>query len=87
MAKLSAKDQAELERLQAAAAAAEDDDDDEVEYGFKDGGYVRGKAGRVRKVVTSRGEKFDPDETPEDDTPEVKDDGKGKTVRFGRQVG
>jgi hypothetical protein len=59
MAKLSAEERAELEaRL---AADDDDDDDDEMEVGFADGSYVRGRARRVHEAAAARGLKLRPD--------------------------
>lgn len=59
MAKMSKEERAELEaRL---AADDDDDEDDEVEVGFSDGSYVRGRYSRVSKAASARGVKLEPD--------------------------
>ena len=68
--KLSKEERAELEAK--LAADDEDDDDDEVEVGFSDGSYVRGRYRRVSEAAAARGVKLRPDPAPEGD------EGKGK---------
>lgn len=68
MAKLTKEERAELE----AKLAADDDDDadgDEIEVGFSDGSYVRGRYSRVSEAAAARGMKLKPDAA----------DGDGKT--------
>lgn len=64
MAKLSPEERKALED-QLAADDASDDDDDEVEVGFGDGSYVKGKFRRVQDAAAARGFKLKPDPEPE----------------------
>lgn len=84
MARLSPEERKALED-QLAADDAADDDDDEVEVGFGDGSYVKGKFRRVQDAAAARGFKLRPDPSPEKDEPAAK----GSNVkRFsGRRVG
>ena len=70
--KLSKEERAELE-ARLAADDDDDDDDDEVEVGFSDGSYVRGRYRRVSEAAAARGVKLRPDPAPEGD-----EGGKGK---------
>lgn len=64
MPKMSAEERADLEsRL---AADNDDDDDDEVEVGFADGSYVRGRYSRVKKAAHARGVKLEADPEPDE---------------------
>jgi hypothetical protein len=61
MPKLTPEERAELE---ARLAQDDDDDDDEVEIGYPDGSYTRGKYRRVAGIARARGYKIDPDPEP-----------------------
>lgn len=86
MARLSPEERKALED-QLAADDAADDDDDEVEVGFGDGSYVKGKFRRVQDAAAARGFKLRPD-PPADDDSKGKGGGQGGNVkRFsGRRV-
>lgn len=64
MARMSPEERRELEDRLAADDAA-DDDDDEVEVGFGDGSYVKGKFRRVEQAAAARGFRLKPDPEPE----------------------
>lgn len=66
MAKLSPEERKALED-QLAADDAADDDDDDIEVGFADGSYVKGKFRRVSEAAAARGLKLRPDPKPEGD--------------------
>jgi hypothetical protein len=66
MARLSPEERKALED-QLAADDTADDDDDEVEVGFGDGSYVKGKYRRVADAAAARGFKLKPDPAPEGD--------------------
>lgn len=66
MARLSPEERKALED-QLAADDAADDDDDEVEVGFGDGSYVKGKFRRVSEAAAARGFKLKPDPPAEGD--------------------
>ena len=76
MPKLSKEERAELEARLAEDDA--DDDDDEVEVGFADGSYVRGRYRRVSEAAAARGFKLRPDPPADDD---------GKTGKTGKASG
>ena len=84
MARLSPEERKALED-QLAADDAADDDDDEVEVGFGDGSYVKGKFRRVQDAAAARGFKLRPDpEEPKDGKTSPKGD---NVKRFsGRRV-
>ena len=84
MARLSPEERKALED-QLAADDAADDDDDEVEVGFGDGSYVKGKFRRVQDAAAARGFKLRPD--PEPSPGKGDDKGKDNVKRFsGRRV-
>jgi hypothetical protein len=90
MARMTKEERAELEAKLAADDEA-DPEDDEVELGFGDGSYFRGKYHRARGVAASRGFKLEADPDTKADKPlkaTAKDDSEddGKTTRFGRRV-
>lgn len=90
MAKLTKEERAELE-ARLAADDADDGDDDEVEFGFPDGGYIRGRYSRVAKAAAARGHRLEPDPEPEpgDGKGQRGGQGGGNVKRFtsGRRTG
>ena len=64
---------------------AADDDDDEVEVGFGDGSYVKGKFRRVQDAAAARGFKLRPD--PEGGKDAGKDKPKGNVTQGRFQSG
>ena len=79
MPKMTPEERADLE---ARLAADEDDDDDEVEVGFADGSYFKGKFRRAAAAAEARGFRLTP--APADDAPKAKSAGKGGNVTQGR---
>ena len=65
MAKLTKEERAALE-AQLAEDDTADDDDDDIEVGFADGSYVKGKYRRVSEAAAARGVKLRAD-PPADD--------------------
>lgn len=59
MAKLSPEERAALEK-QLADDDQADDDNDEIEFGFPDGGYIRGSYRRVSAAAEARGHRLSP---------------------------
>jgi hypothetical protein len=87
MAKLSREERAALE-AQLADDDAADDDDDEVEVGFGDGSYVKGKFRRVAEAAAARGFKLRPDPEADPKDKPKGGAGDGNVKRFsGRRVG
>lgn len=85
MARLSPEDRKALED-QLAADDAADDDDDEVEVGFGDGSYVKGKFRRVQDAAAARGFKLRPDPAPDKDAA-AKGGSNVKRFNAGRRTG
>jgi hypothetical protein len=84
MPKMSAEERADLEsRL---AADNDDDDDDEVEVGFADGSYVRGRYSRVKKAAHARGVKLEADPPPADGSQGAKPASSGASTPSGGDV-
>jgi hypothetical protein len=79
MPKLTPEERAELE---ARLADDNDDDDDEVEVGFADGSYFKGKFRRAAAAAEARGFRLTPAPAAEGDP--KKSAGKGGTVTQGR---
>lgn len=74
-------DDEERELIRAHRATKGGDDDDEVEYGFGDGSYIRGRYSRVRTAAAARGHKLEADPAGDGD-----DAGKGGKGQAGGQV-
>lgn len=86
MPRMSKEEREELEARLAADDAA-DDDDDEVEVGFGDGSYVKGKFRRVQDAAAARGFKLRPDPEADSDGKKTPAKDSGNVKRFsGRRV-